>query len=115
MTPEDGDNAEANAQRATCRENPACDISGCFPARGATIASNCQACGSEIHQVGDQWLRCDSPDFGGRRAMLFHIEFYNRITGHLEHNDMYESIETAFADAKGRVVVCTGTSKADAL
>lgn len=42
--------------------------------------------------------------------MKFHIEFYNRVTGHLEHNGVYDSLEAAFADAQGRVVICTGVS-----
>jgi len=40
---------------------------------------------------------------------VFYFEFYNRLTGHLEHNGVYETLEEAFADAKGRVAVCTGT------
>ena len=39
---------------------------------------------------------------------VFYFEFYNKTTGFLEHNDEYETVEDAFKDAKGRIVICTG-------
>lgn len=43
--------------------------------------------------------------------MIFHVEFYNRMTGTLEHNDSYSSIEKAFADAHGRLVIVARTEE----
>jgi len=43
--------------------------------------------------------------------MKIHVEFYNRLTGHLEHNGIYDSLEDAFADAYGRVLVVTAIFK----
>lgn len=39
--------------------------------------------------------------------MIFHVEFYDRATGTLEHNDSYTSLEGAFSDAHGRLVIVT--------
>lgn len=44
---------------------------------------------------------------------IYHVEFYDRTTGDLEHNDSYASLEEAFMDANGRYVVVTGTEEVE--
>lgn len=39
---------------------------------------------------------------------IFHVEFYDRITGFLEHNDTYVTLEEAAEDAHGRHMIVTG-------